>query len=71
MLKIAPKIHNISQKDRKMPVLLVVGFISCKMPHPSDTVQQFIIINKNIIFKILFPVAFYLQRTIKKNKPSY
>jgi hypothetical protein len=60
MLIIAPKIHNISQEDRKIPDKLVVGYISHKMPRLPDTAQPFIITNKNSIFRIFFLMAFYL-----------
>lgn len=60
MLIISPKIHNISQIDRKIPDKSEVGFTSCQMPDSLHTTQQFIIINKNIIFRISFSVAFYL-----------
>lgn len=43
-----------------MPAQLVVDSTGCKMSHPPDTAQLFIIINKNFIFGISFSMAFYL-----------
>lgn len=61
MLIMAPKLHITSQKDSKIPDHLAVVFTILRVPHLINLLQYIIIIVKNNIFSINYPVAFFLQ----------